>query len=180
MRINQRVDTPGVDAEADHRRRRRLELATTERVGATVILTITTSELAGYDIAASLREALEHVRREGARRFVLDLQNVALMDSVCIGALVESLTSMQEPSLNAPRAGKRSGGDPVKHPVRMAVVNAQRNVAYLFRLTKLDRVFPICRDVMSALAAVEGREGELIEQDEQEAPDLMRALQRRA
>ncbi|MEC9374491.1 MAG: STAS domain-containing protein, partial [Planctomycetota bacterium] len=58
-------------------------------------------------------------------------------DSSCIGAMVEMLTRLQE-----------AGG-------RIALVNASQSVAYLFRLTKLDRLFPICRDVMTAIAAVE-------------------------
>jgi len=37
-------------------------------------------------------------------------------------------------------------------------VNAAANVEYLFKLTRLDRVFPICRDVMKAIEVVE-REG---------------------
>ena len=59
------------------------------------------------------------------------------MDSACLGALVELLTNMQS-----------RGG-------RIALVNAGRNVEYLFRLTQLDRLFPICRDVMMAIEAVE-------------------------
>jgi len=71
------------------------------------------------------------------RHFVLDLQNVEHMDSACLGVMVQTLQVMQ---------GK--GG-------RIALVNAGRNVEYLFRLTQLDRVFPICRDVMKAIEAVE-------------------------
>ena len=51
--------------------------------------------------------------------------------------LVELLTTLKE-----------AGG-------RIALVNASANVEYLFKLTRLDRVFPICRDVMKAIEAVE-------------------------
>jgi hypothetical protein len=34
-------------------------------------------------------------------------------------------------------------------------VNPSQSVSYLFKLTKLDRLFPICRDVMMAISAVE-------------------------
>jgi len=71
------------------------------------------------------------------RHFVLDLQNVEYMDSACLGAMVELLTNMQS-----------RGG-------HIALANAGRNVEYLFRLTQLDRVFPICRDVMQAIEAAE-------------------------
>jgi anti-anti-sigma factor len=56
---------------------------------------------------------------------------------MCIGVLVELLTTLKE-----------AGG-------RIALVNASTNVEYLFKLTRLDRVFPICRDVMKAIEAVE-------------------------
>jgi anti-sigma B factor antagonist len=68
---------------------------------------------------------------------VFDLQNVKHMDSSCVGAMVEMLTRLQ-----------RSGG-------AIALVNAAQSVEYLFRLTRLDRLFPICRDVMTAIQAVE-------------------------
>ena len=38
---------------------------------------------------------------------------------------------------------------------RIAVVNPNHSVHYIFRLTRLDRVFSICSDVMSALDAVD-------------------------
>jgi len=59
------------------------------------------------------------------------------MDSACIGVLVELLTRLQ-----------KAGG-------RVALVNAAANVECLFKLTRLDRLFPICRDVMRAIEAVE-------------------------
>ena len=73
------------------------------------------------------------------RHIVLDLQNVQFMDSACLGCLVEALNLMAA-----------SGG-------KIALANADHSVASLFRLTRLDRVFPICPDVMSALEAVEGK-----------------------
>ena len=71
------------------------------------------------------------------RHVVLDLHNVQYMDSMCVGVLVELLTTLKD-----------AGG-------RIALVNASTNVEYLFKLTRLDRVFPICRDVMKAIEAVE-------------------------
>ena len=70
---------------------------------------------------------------------MLDIQNVQFMDSACLGCLVEALNLMSE-----------TGG-------KIALANPDHAVASLFRLTRLDRIFPICHDVMSALEAVEGK-----------------------
>jgi hypothetical protein len=43
---------------------------------------------------------------------------------------------------------------------RIALANTVGRVAYLFRLTRLDRVFPICKDVMSAIEAIEKADAE--------------------
>ncbi len=114
-------------------------LAVLDRLGETAVVTLTVEALSGDEMALMLRELLMSVYQQGNKHFILDLQNVSAMDSVCVGVLVEMLTQMQQ---------MRGGG-------RIALVNADGNVAYLFRITRLDRVFPICRDVMAALSAVE-------------------------
>lgn len=114
-------------------------LAVLDRLGETAVVTLTVEVLSGDETALLLRELLTSVYQQGNKHFILDLQNVSSMDSVCVGVLVEMLTQMQQ---------TRGGG-------RIALVNADGNVAYLFRITRLDRVFPICRDVMTALTAVE-------------------------
>lgn len=113
------------------------ELATIERLGETAVATITVTELSGADAMALMADLMTHVSGAGVRNFVFDLQNVKHMDSSCVGAMVEMLTRLQ-----------RSGG-------AIALVNAAQSVEYLFRLTRLDRLFPICRDVMTAIQAVE-------------------------
>ncbi len=114
-------------------------LAVLDRLGETAVVTLTVEALSGDEMALMLRELLMSVYQQGNKHFILDLQNVSAMDSVCVGVLVEMLTQMQQ---------TRGVG-------RIALVNADGNVAYLFRITRLDRVFPICRDVMAALSAVE-------------------------
>jgi len=114
-------------------------LAVIDRLGETAVVTMTVEALAGDEMALALRELLMGAYQQGNKHFILDLQNVSAMDSVCVGVLVEVLTQMQQ---------TRGVG-------RIALVNADGNVAYLFRITRLDRVFPICRDVMTALSAVE-------------------------
>jgi anti-anti-sigma factor len=120
-------------------------IATYDRLGQTVVATISAGTLTGEeaaDVTAEIATRLSGKKPDGTvgptgRHVVLDLQSVQYMDSGCIGVFVELLTSLQ------------NGGG------RIALVNAGHNVEYLFKLTKLDRLFPICRDVMKAIEAVE-------------------------
>lgn len=112
-------------------------LATLELLGKTAIATVTVSELTGATAARLVNDLLDEFAQARVRHFVFDLQNVTYMDSACIGVMVELLTRIQT-----------AGG-------RIALVNAGQSVSYLFKLTRLDRLFPICRDVMQAIAAVE-------------------------
>jgi anti-anti-sigma factor len=121
------------------------EMATYDRLGQTLVATPIVPTLSGPDAAALARELVERIEataadpdKPAALRFVvLDLQNVQYMDSMCVGVLVELLTTLKE-----------AGGG-------IALVNASTNIEYLFKLTRLDRVFPICRDVMKAIEVVE-------------------------
>ncbi len=120
-------------------------IATFDRLGQTVVATITAGTLTGEeaaDVTCEITRRLSGQKPDGTtgpagRHVVLDLQSVQYMDSGCIGVFVELLTRLQ------------NGGG------RIALVNAGHNVEYLFKLTKLDRLFPICRDVMKAIEAVE-------------------------
>lgn len=122
------------------------KLATYDRLGQTLVATPTISTLSGPDAGELASELCEQIYAKGepepgmasgVRHVVLDLHNVNYMDSMCVGVLVELLTTLKD-----------AGG-------RIALVNASTNVEYLFKLTRLDRVFPICRDVMKAIEAVE-------------------------
>jgi anti-sigma B factor antagonist len=136
----------GFQADSVIGSRRSDTLANYDRLGQTLVATPTASTLSGPDAAelasdlcARIHEAYHSPEgdRSGIRHVVMDLQNVQYMDSMCVGVLVELLTTLKE-----------AGG-------RIALVNASSNVEYLFKLTRLDRVFPICRDVMKAIEAVE-------------------------
>lgn len=116
-------------------------LASHDRLGQTVVVTVTVQTLSGPDAEELAEEIITWMNDEAhggvARHIVFDLQNVQYMDSGCIGVMVELLRSIQN-----------AGG-------RIAMVNAGHNVEYLFKLTRLDRLFPICRDVMRAIEVVE-------------------------
>lgn len=112
-------------------------LATVDSLGQTLIATVVVSAVSGHDAVDLTGNIALRMRESGARHVVLDLQNVEHIDSTCLGVLVELLTKLHE-----------AGG-------RIALVNAARNVEFLFKLTRLDRVFPICRDMIRALDVVE-------------------------
>lgn len=115
----------------------RNRIAEVQCMGSSAVATLTVTELTQQQGVEMLAELLDELSATGARHFVLDIQNVQFMDSACLGCLVEALNHMS-----------KDGG-------RIALANTANSVQYLFRMTRLDRVFPICGDVMSALAAVE-------------------------
>lgn len=116
---------------------RRTHMAEIEHLNATAIVTFTVTDLTGADANERLAGLLEELIHGGSVNIILDVQNVQEMDSACLGTLVKAV-----------RVLEKIGG-------RMALVNTDRTVQYLFKLTRLDRVFPICTDVMAALEAVE-------------------------
>ncbi|UCD74742.1 MAG: STAS domain-containing protein [Phycisphaerales bacterium] len=125
------------DGESSETARPGTTIAEIELIGSTAVATLTVTELTADGGAERLADLLFHLTESGAKHFVLDIQNVQYMDSACLGCLVESLNQMSS-----------SGG-------RIALANTAHSVQYLFRLTRLDRVFPICKDVMAALETVE-------------------------
>lgn len=85
--------------------------------------------------ATAFRTALLDVLRDTpTARLVLDLQAVKMIDSSGLGVLVSVLKSM----------GGRGG---------IAVAGASAAVQAVFKLTRLDRVFPMHDSVDAALAA---------------------------
>lgn len=113
------------------------DLASVERLGTTFVVTVNARELRGLDARVLFAHLTERVVSEHARRFVFDLQSVEVMDSACVGAMVEMQSALQD-----------EGG-------RIALVNPSEHIVYLLRLTRLDRLFPVCRDVMSAISDIE-------------------------
>jgi anti-sigma B factor antagonist len=115
----------------------RAKIAEVQRIGPTAVATLTVTELTQEKGVAMLADLLDELGETGATHFVLDIQNVQFMDSACLGCLVEALNRLS------------AGGG------KIALANTANSVQYLFRMTQLDRVFPICADVMAALSAVE-------------------------
>jgi hypothetical protein len=125
------------------------ELARYDTLGQTLIAIIVIQALSGPDAERLAEELAARFRGDilvpgsvpGAtprpRHLVIDLQNVEYMDSGAIGSLVSLLTQLH-----------KLGGN-------IALVNTHRNVQFLFKLTRLDRLFPICTDVLKAIERVE-------------------------
>jgi anti-sigma B factor antagonist len=89
-----------------------------------------------------LSTALLGLLNEGrSKRFVLDFEMVRYMESSCFGALVTFVKWME-------RVGDGEGA--------IALANVSEQVRFLFAVTKLDKIFPLHRDVPSALRAMAG------------------------
>jgi anti-sigma B factor antagonist len=127
------------DGAADAARHVSNPIAEIEVVGATVVATVTVTELADDTGAEQLASLLDDLHDSGALHFVLDISNVQYMNSACLGCLVQSLNRMA-----------RSGG-------RIALVNPAHSVQSLFRITRLESMFVVRPDVPEALIAVEGK-----------------------
>ena len=77
-------------------------------------------------------ELTERMRYDNAQYFVLDMSHVKFISSGCVGVLVEFLQDL------APARG------------RIALANCQDNVEFLFKVTRLDRVFEMFDDLGEA------------------------------
>lgn len=82
--------------------------------------------------ATSFRERMSSHIQNGRNKIVLDLAMVNFLDSTGLGAIVSSL--------------KRLDGNGV-----LVICNANEMVLDVFRLTRMDRVFPIVRTMEDAL-----------------------------
>jgi anti-sigma B factor antagonist len=116
----------------------RTRIAKVQMMGGAAVATLTVTELSQDEGAEQLADLLLEMSETGATNFVLDVQNIQFMDTTCLGCLVSALNRLSA-----------NGG-------QIAVASPNHSVSYVFRLTRLDRVFRICSDVVSALNAIEG------------------------
>jgi len=108
-----------------------LEIRTTQKSGACVV--VVEGEVDVYT-AAQLKEVLVENIEGGCPNVVVDLDGVAFIDSSGLGVLVGGLR----------RAKERSGS--------VRLVCTRENVLKIFRITGLDKVFPIFASVGEASA----------------------------
>ncbi len=86
-----------------------------------------------------VNELMECVRFNNAHHFVIDLADVEFLASACIGVLVGFMQDIEHAK------------------GRIALAACQPNVAFLFKVTRLDTVFPLFDDVESAIAELTGK-----------------------
>jgi anti-sigma B factor antagonist len=103
-----------------------------ERLDGDVLIVKPAEQALDAYAATGFREHMAANIQKGSRRVVLDLAMVNFLDSTGLGAIVSSL--------------KRLDGDGV-----MVICNVGEMVMDVFRLTRMDRVFPIVRTVDEAL-----------------------------
>src|SRR4051812_2871455 len=109
------------------------DIVTVDYVSGVCVVTIALREL-DSDASEELSSKLLYLLNEGkSKLFLLDFDTVRFMESSCFGALVTFLKWLS-----------RFDG-------KIALANVSENVRFLFAVTKLDKVFPLHRDVPSAL-----------------------------
>jgi len=97
-----------------------------------VVASIADRELTGLQMQEVVCELTQHMRYDNAVYFVLDMKNVEFMASDCLGALVTFLSDVEQ----------MRG--------RIALAYCQTNVAFLFKVTRLDATFALYEDVEEA------------------------------
>lgn len=101
----------------------------------TIVARLTEPEVTHLIMQELCEELGDKVRYDNVRRFVLDMTDVRFMPSACLGALVGFLQDLEH----------------VRGQVLLA--GCADNVAFIFKVTRLDSVFPLYDDVDEALAA---------------------------
>jgi anti-sigma B factor antagonist len=109
-----------------------LKLATRDDSGRTVV--DISGEIDVYT-APTLREHLSELVADGKYHLVLDLEQVAFLDSTGLGVLVGGLKRVRA------------------HEGSLSLVCTQERILKVFRITGLTKVFPIHASVPDALAA---------------------------
>lgn len=107
-----------------------------EQDGQLVTAYLRATEVAHDDMQALVVECLEKMRYDNAQNFIFDLEQVEFLASACIGSLVEFLQEIEH-----------CRG-------QIALVNCQDNVAFLFKVTRLDQVFGLFDDMDEAVESL--------------------------
>jgi len=107
-----------------------------DQAGTCVTASFNYSDLPAEALQIAVNECLERMRYSNARRFVIDLSGVEFFASECLNVLI-----------NFSREIEQVRG-------RIAVAGAGRNVAQVFYVTHLDRVFGLYEDPKDAAAAI--------------------------
>ena len=105
-----------------------------DQTGPLVKVRIRQHEVTHSDLQEAVVECLERIRYHNAQNFVFDLEGVEFVSSACLGVLVQFLQEVEH-----------SRG-------KIALCGCHENVAFLFRVTRLDTVFELFDDAETAAA----------------------------
>ncbi len=103
-----------------------------EQAGPVVTARVHQAELAYQEMQELVDACVDKMRYENAQNFIFDLHEVEFLASACIGALVQLLQDIET----------QKG--------QIALAGCQDNVAFLFKVTRLDSVFPMFDEVSDA------------------------------
>lgn len=104
-----------------------------EQAGTNVTIHVAGPQASHTEMAEIVADCCDRMRYENATNFVFDMEKVEFLASACLGALVELVREVE------PMRGK------------IALTQVDDNVAFLFKVTKLDEVFGIFDDIEEAL-----------------------------
>lgn len=107
-----------------------------EQAGPNVTVKVAGPDASHSEMSEVVAECCERMRYDNASNFIFDLEQVEFLASACIGSLVELLREVE------PMRGK------------IALANCDDNVAFLFKVTKLDDIFGLFDDVDEALESL--------------------------
>jgi len=114
-----------------------VEIDVEDRTRAAVV-TFTSPQLTHVEMDEVCVELMQRVRLHNTRHFVLDFSQVEFLASACVGALVSFLQDVE------PMHG------------RVMLACCAPEVAFIFKVTRLDSIFPMHDDVADAIAELEG------------------------
>jgi len=103
-----------------------------DQVNSTVTVKVADRELSGLQLQEIVAELTQHMRYDKAMYFVFDMSSVEFIASDCLGCLVTFLCDLEQ--LRG----------------RVALANCHPNVAFLFKVTRLDTVFTLYEDLDEA------------------------------
>ena len=107
-----------------------------EQDGALVVAKVQADKMTHQDAVELTDSLTEKLRFDGATRFVLNLEKVEFLSSACLGTLVNFLQDLEH-----------------VHG-RIALANCQNDVAFLFKVTRLDSAFLMYDELDDACKAM--------------------------
>jgi anti-sigma B factor antagonist len=106
-----------------------------DQQGQLVVVKMPLHEISSAQMQCAIDACLERLRYDNGQNFLFDLENVHFLDSSCLGVLVSFLQEVEH----------------VRG--RIGIVHCSENVAFLFKVTRLDAVFTLFDDIAEAVAA---------------------------